>query len=96
MPCVHCGNEERDYCSGCFESAAHLLRTVLELYEQTDQDREEDGRPTLSGADFVDEIGHVVRRATNFFFQEIGEDDFESGRQVDIDLDRETYELMEE
>lgn len=33
---------------------------ILDAWQRTDQDREEDGRPTLSGADLVQEVGDAL------------------------------------
>ena len=41
-------------------SARNAMDAIVDLWRQTDQDREEDGRPTLSGADFVQAVGDVL------------------------------------
>lgn len=43
-------------------SAHNAVKAIVDLWQQTDQDREEDARPTLSGADFVQAVGDVLER----------------------------------
>jgi hypothetical protein len=72
------------------------LRAIIDLYQQLDGDRPEDGMPTLSAADFVEAVQQHVVSAQRFLAKEITSADFFAGRCVDMDLRHDRYALLDE